>query len=157
MKRTNLVDVRLNPNKDDRVQVMAVGDAHYGHPTCYVEKFKETLDVCLQKNIYVLGMGDMIEMSIIGSIGDLFDQSPNPQGQMDDMIEMLQPLADAKLLIGLHDGNHSMRAHKATSLNVVEMMCRILRVPYLAHSAFHIWRVGKQGYTIFSTHGSSGA
>jgi len=36
-------------------------------------------------------------------------------------------------------------------------MCRILRVPYLAHSTHHIWRVGKEVYTCYSTHGSSGS
>jgi len=36
-------------------------------------------------------------------------------------------------------------------------MCRILGCRYLNHTAMHNWKVGKQSYTAYSTHGSSGA
>jgi hypothetical protein len=157
MMRKLLVDVRLEPNKSDRVQVMALGDVHYGSETCDVDLFKTNIALCLEKHIYVVGMGDYLETSTLGSVGDLFEQNPSPQGQFDEMIEMFQPLANAGLLIGLNDGNHEGRVIKTTSYNPTQMMCRILRVPYLGHSAFHLWRVGKQTYSVYSTHGSSGA
>lgn len=37
------------------------------------------------------------------------------------------------------------------------MIATSLGVPYLGHSAMHLWKVGKQEYSVFSTHGSSGA
>ena len=157
MRRTSLVDARLVPNKDDRVQVMPIGDIHWGAETCDEELFLKTLSDCLAKGIYVVGMGDMLESSTIGSVGDLFGQKYSPQEQMDKMVEMLKPLADAGLLLGLHSGNHEHRVSKLTSMDVTLMMCRLLGVPYLGHSVFHIWRVGKQSYTVHSTHGSSGA
>lgn len=36
-------------------------------------------------------------------------------------------------------------------------MCQVLKVPYFGYAIFHLWRVGKQSYTAYSCHGSSGA
>ena len=157
MRRTTLVDVRLEPNKGDRAQVMPIGDVHLGANTCDEELFLNTIAECVRRKIYVVGMGDMLESSIVGSIGGPFGQKFTPEEQMEKMVEMMQPLADAGLLLGMHDGNHCFRITKMTSINVMGMMCRMLGVPYLAHSAFHLWKVGKQSYTAHSTHGSSGA
>jgi hypothetical protein len=157
MRRTSLVDVRLAPNKGDRVQIMPIGDIHYGARTCDEDMLLNTIAECVRRKIYVVGMGDMLEISIVGSVGGPFGQLYTPEKQMEKMIEILQPLADAGLLLGIHDGNHENRISKMTSINVTGFMCKMLGVPYLGHSAFHLWKVGKQSYTAHSTHGSSGA
>ncbi len=105
MRRTNLVDVRLTPNKDDRAQVMPIGDVHFGAKTCNEEMFLNAIAECIRRKIYVVGMGDMLETSIVGSVGGPFGQLYTPEQQMEKMVEMLQPLADAGLLLGIHDGN----------------------------------------------------
>jgi len=156
-KRTKLVDVRLKPNKADRVQIMPIGDIHWGAKTCDEELFLNTIAECVRKNTYVIGMGDYLESSIVGSVGGPFGQKMTPEAQMEAMVDMLKPLADKGLLLGLVDGNHEFRITKMTSINVTRMMAHLLGVPYLDHAAFFILRVGKQSYTVHATHGSSGA
>lgn len=102
-------------------------------------------------------MGDLLESAIVGSVGDLFGQKATPQEQMDYIIDILTPVVEAGLLLGLHSGNHCDRITKTTGINVMQIICRELHVPYLDHAAFHIWYVGGESYTAHSTHGSSGA
>lgn len=92
--------------RNGKACIVAFGDLHSGHPTCLWDKAKAMLDYCLAKNYYVIGMGDLLECGITGSIGDsVYTQNLNPQGQMEAVIELLKPLADAGLLLGLHSGN----------------------------------------------------
>lgn len=157
-KKTNIVRIRLEPNKDDRVQLRPVGDVHWGAHTCDVELSKETLKDCLEKKQYIIGMGDMLECGLNNSVGDsVYTQTLNPQEQMEEMVELLRPLAEARLIIGLHSGNHCERIKKTTSIDIMAIMCDLLKVPYLGYTCFHYWQVGKQNYSAYSTHGSSGA
>jgi len=158
MKRKHLVDVRLEPNKEERAQICAFGDLHFGSKTCDMEKAQETLQRCIDKHIYVVGMGDMIEMATRYSVGaGVYEQKLTPQDQMEQIIDFMRPIAESGLLLGMHTGNHEQRAWQTTGINVMDWICRELKTSYLNHSAFHLWRVGKESYTAFSTHGSSGS
>lgn len=105
MQRTILLKQRLTPNKADRAQIMAVGDAHYGHHTCDEEAFRERLSYALQHKMYVLTMGDLLEACLKDSKGDAYDQKVKPEKQMEDMVSMLEPLASVGLLLGMIHGN----------------------------------------------------
>jgi hypothetical protein len=123
-----------------------------------MELLQNTIDECLTNKIYVLGMGDYIECGTTSSVGDsVYRQKLNPQEQMEEVVRLFKPLAEAGLIIGLLSGNHERRLMKAVGLDIVKVICSELDVKYLGHSAFHIWRVGREVYTVFSTHGSSGA
>jgi hypothetical protein len=104
--------IRLNRQtlkiKEDKnyAEVLFWGDVHYGYPTCNIEKAKAMLDYALEKKIYVLLMGDLIEAGLKDSIGDsMYRQKLDPQAQMEGMINILTPIAKAGLVIGMHSGN----------------------------------------------------
>lgn len=100
----------------------------------------------------------LIECGLTTSIGDsVYQQTLNPDAQMDRVIEILSPLAKAGLVIGLHSGNHENRITKTTSIDVSKVMARQLGVPYLGYACWNLVRVHKQNYTIYSCHGSGGA
>ena len=138
--------------------IVFFGDTHVGHPQFDAQKANEMLAWCLKNHVYVLGMGDLIECGMRDSIGDsVYQQKLNPQEQMEYVVEMLRPLAEANLLLGLHSGNHSLRIAKATGVDVMKVICRELHVPYLGYACWSLLRVGKQLYTLYSTHGKSGS
>ena len=58
MKRTNLVDVRLNSNGKNKARVAACGDWHLGANNCDEVELDKFLAMCLDERIYVIGMGD---------------------------------------------------------------------------------------------------
>jgi len=149
---------RLDSNGKGYAELLFFGDAHHGHPGCDIERAQGNIDYCVKKHIYVLGMGDYVEAGLRTSIGDsVYMQTLNPQEQMYFMLDMLKPLADAGLLIGLHIGNHEGRILKATSVNIASLMARMLNVPYLGYACWNLVYVGNQSYTIYSLHGSSGS
>jgi len=158
-KVVKLNDQRLTCQpKKPYAEVLFFGDLHLGHPTCLLEKAKENLDYCLNNRIHVLLMGDLIECGITGSVGDsVYTQKLNPQEQLEDTVELLSPLAQAGLILGLHGGNHEDRVFKTTGINVAKMMAGTLGVPYLHQACWNIFRVGKQSYTVYSMHGASGS
>jgi len=157
-KTIRLNRVHLDPNGKGYAEILFLGDIHYGHPGCDIERAQRMVDYCLKKHIYVLGMGDYIEAGLRNSVGDsVYMQKLNPQKQMDFMIDMLKPLADAGLLIGLIIGNHEGRILKETSVNITSLMARMLGVPYLGYACWNLIYVGKQSYTVYSLHGSSGS
>ncbi len=70
---------------------------------------------------------------------------------------MLRPLADKKLILGTHNGNHEERCYQATGINVAKAFARELGVPYLGDACWSRFTVGRQIYSCYSLHGRSGA
>jgi len=155
--------IRLNQKtlvvgKKGYASIVFWGDCHYGHPQCDEEKAKAMLDYCLEKHIYIMGMGDLIECGLKDSIGDsVYKQKLDPQEQMEYMIELLTPLAKAGLILGLHEGNHENRISIRTGLNPMKIICQQLGVSYLGYAVWNLLRVGDQAYTLYSYHGKSGS
>lgn len=151
--------VRLDekPGKN-YAQVMLFGDMHYGHPQCQLDTAMNYLNWARKNGVYVLLMGDLLECGTTTSIGDsVYQQHLNPQGQMEFMVEMLRPIADAGLIIGMHDGNHEQRITNNTSINVTKIMASMLGVKYLGYACWSLVSVGNQNYCMYSQHGKSGA
>jgi len=150
--------VRLQPNTKGYAELIPWGDVHYGHPTANIVKAKSNLDYCVKNNGYMIGMGDYLEAGTRDSVGDsVYMQKLNPQEQYEYMTEILRPVAKKGLLIGLHIGNHEARIIKNTSVNLVKIMCKELKVPYLGSACWSIIYVGNQSYTLYSLHGKTGA
>lgn len=150
--------VRLQPNKKGYAKILFMGDWHYGHPNCNVCKIEKTIQYCLDNKVYVLLMGDLIEAGTKTSVGDsIYMQKLNPQEQYEAVEEMLRPLAEAGLIIGCHLGNHEARLIKETSVNLIKIICKTLKITYLGAACWSLVYVGNQSYTIYSLHGKTGS
>ncbi len=153
--RLNQVELVV-PSGKDYTQLLFWGDLHKGHPQCEVELAMQSLEWAKRNHAYILCMGDMVECGTKTSIGDsVYTQTLNPQEQMESIIEMLTPYKER--IIGFHAGNHEIRIQNATGVNVSKIMAKELGVPYLGYSCWSLLRVGSQKYSIYSTHGVSGA
>ena len=148
---------RLNlKNGKEYAELIFFGDLHYGHPGCDIERAARMRDYCLCKGVYVLGMGDYVEAGLRESVGDsVYEQELNPQKQLEFVIEFLEPLAKKGLLLGLLAGNHEARILKATSVNIVKIMARVLGVPYLHYACWNLFYVGEESYTVYALHGTT--
>jgi len=133
-----------------------LGDIHYGSRECDIRKVQECLDYCLKERFYVFLMGDLLESALKSSVGSgMYLQEINPQQQLEDMVEMLRPLAEQKLIIGALMGNHEFRIEKDTGINVIKVLCQMLNLPYLGMACWNLFRVENQNYKIYTLHGSS--
>ena len=133
-------------------------DLHIGAPTADLKLGQQYLDWALQEGAFVLGLGDICENSNKGSVGSgNYEQTMPPQDQQDMAVEMLRPVAEAGLLIGLIIGNHEWRSMNDGGLDITKNIADILRVPYLGYSIYVNLRIKTQRYTLFGTHGSGGS
>ena len=155
--RLNRQTLKIKRNKD-YAELIFWGDIHFGYPTCNIRKAKDMLEYALDKKVYILLMGDLIEAGLKDSIGDsMYRQKLNPQRQMEVMIKLLKPVAKEGLIIGLHMGNHEQRITKNTSIDISKLMAKFLEVPYLRYSCWSLLSVAGQRYALYSTHGSGGS
>ena len=98
--------LRVLKTKKEYAEVVFIADLHYGSPQANVKKFKAMLDYCLEKNIYTLFMGDIMEAATKTSIAAGWaEQEYILQKQYEDIVEFLTPLAEKKLILGYLMGN----------------------------------------------------
>lgn len=148
----------LKPQKPNHAEVMFIGDLHFGSPQCNHQRFLGNLEYCLQHNIYVVLMGDLLETATRHSVGaGVYEQTHPAQSQHEQIVEWLEPLAEKKLILGALTGNHEDRVYKETGVNLTKAMCRELKIKYLGDACWQQFKVGKEIYTIYSLHGRSGS
>jgi hypothetical protein len=149
---------KLEIRKSNYAELVILADVHLGSPQCDIPRFERMLEYCLHKKIYVLLLGDLIEMATRDSVGaGIYEQESIGEKQYETMINYLAPLAKAKLILGTHRGNHEMRVFKATGVDISKALARELSVPYLGDACWSVFQVGNQKYSIRSFHGVSGA
>jgi len=145
-------------NGKSYAEVVFIGDVHLGSPQYDERRFLNMIQYCLKKKLYVFLMGDLIEMATKYSIGSgIYEQEYNGQNQYEKMVELLRPLANKKLILGLLSGNHEERVYKTTGVNIGKMFARELNVPYLGDACWNQFKAGKQIYNIYSLHGRTGS
>lgn len=117
------------PDFKGKVIIAPLFDIHYGHSTHNFEKFmgyirwiKET------PNVYAILGGDIMENAVDDGRGMTYDQSENPQTQLDRMTEILSTIAH-KILVST-PGNHEARTEKKTGIDVAKVLAERLKVPY---------------------------
>jgi len=100
----------------------------------------------------------MIECATRHSVGSgVYEQDKPANSQHEQMVEWLKPLADKKLIVGSHSGNHEDRVYKETGVDIAKALARELKIPYLRDACWSEFRVGSQNYHLYSLHGRTGS
>ncbi len=142
----------------DYAEVMLVGDVHFGSPQFDQPRFLAQLDFIAKNNLYVLLMGDLVEMATRHSVGaGVYEQESIGQSQVEQMIEWLRPLAKKKLLLGILSGNHENRVYDSTGINITKAMANELGCRFLGDACWNLFTIGSQRYSVYSLHGRTGA
>jgi hypothetical protein len=101
-------------------------------------------------------MGDLMENANKLSVGaGVYDQVITPMEQMNQVCKMLEPIK-SQILVSLC-GNHEFRTYKDCGFNPAIILAEKLGVPYGGFKTFIELKVNKFKYTIYATHGSTGA
>lgn len=140
MQSKNVPTIDIQVKDRNRIEVVLLGDVHYGHEACATQQFLETIEHIKKRDIYAITMGDLIEISIEGHIlGSMFSQTMNPLEQRKDVIKALKPIK--KKILGMITGNHEIsRGWKLNSIDPTEDMASFLETQY--------WKDG--GYVIIN-------
>ena len=108
--------------------------------------------------------GDLVNNSIKTSIGDIYEETMNPEQQIDLLVELFMPLKDK--IIGVVSGNHEARTYRITGINILKNFCYRLGIIDLysdiAHATFLSFGKSrerenvKNTYVIYNSHGRGG-
>lgn len=154
--------VNVHDFDTDKITIALIGDEHIGSKFYDEDTHRTNIEWCYDNNIPLILMGDEMETATKTSVGaGVFEQSEIVQEQLEKTAEIYKPLAEKGLILGNHIGNHEARVYNSSGANLSKILSQMLKIPYLHLGAAHIFRVGKKGnkqsYTMYTTHGSSGA
>lgn len=148
----------IDYSKNERLALTLLGDEHIGSRYYDEDLHKEILGWCLETKSPIILMGDELETATKDSIGaGIYEQEEILQNQLEHWERLYSPLSKENLILGIHPGNHEFRVYKHSGLNITKVMAKMLNIKYLGWGKLHYIRVGNQGYTLYTTHGSSGA
>jgi hypothetical protein len=144
-------------DKDKQI-IVPMGDIHYKTPQTDMDTVKSILDWGVENDAKFILMGDILETATRESVGaGVYEQSEIVQTQLEDMVKLFKPVAEEGCILGSHVGNHENRVYNSSGLNLSKIFATMIDVPYLGIGAAWMFRVGKETYTAYTTHGHSGA
>jgi hypothetical protein len=113
-----------------QVELIHITDMQVGAKNFMREKFIKYRDWILDVPYrFVLLGGDIVDAATLLSVGSPYDNDGEPIEQVDEAVEILQPLAQAGRLLAYVGGNHERRTVK-TFGDCGRLIGRALEVPY---------------------------
>jgi predicted phosphodiesterase len=142
--------------KQNELETFWISDVHLGHHCCDENLFKQNLDMIVKREMPFAYLGDLVECATRESVGSgVYEQQEIVDAQVERAIELYTPAKH--LLKVMIPGNHEARVFKSSGLNLTKQMARRLGVKYGGLGGFHDIKVGNQRYSVYATHGGSGA
>ncbi len=141
--------------EEGKITLIPIGDVHIGHTNAELRILHDLIQYIVNTpDCYVIVLGDMLENATRTSVGmGIFSEDIHLRDQIMVAAEVLEPLAEADRLLGLHTGNHEFRNAILTGLNPMELVATQLGVPYLGYQSYYVFGVGGQEYKVMSSHG----
>jgi len=122
--------VQMPSTKWEKIKVVPIADVHYGASASMVAKFREYVNyIATHENVFAFIGGDLFE----NAHGDsnkgvsIYEQDVRPASQVEQMAEMLSPIAH-KILWAI-PGNHEDRS-RSRDYDPLERLCDKLNIPY---------------------------
>lgn len=153
------------PQDPEQFELHAFGDWHIEDPNCNEGIIRAWINTVKERpNAYCILNGDLLNTALKTSVSDLYKERMSPMEAMKYLLGLLEPIKDK--IIFIDEGNHEARLSKDTSIHMLELIARELKVPFVEEGAVLYIQCGRDeeerhperriGYTIYATHGSGG-
>lgn len=109
----------------------------------------------VKRNDAVFITGNTAVRDSIGA--GIYEQEMFLHQQLEEFVEMNKKISKQGKLLGLHRGNHEERVYRHSGLDLTKIMSSMLNVKNFGVGTLHYLRVGKENYTLYTTHGHSGS
>ena len=137
--------------KESNVQLIGYGDLHAGSLTYNEKKALEIRDYIKEENCIWIGMGDFVESATRHSVGSgVYQQKMNPNEQIKYLRNLLDPIKDK--CMGIIKGNHEERIFKDDGVDIADIICYELGIPYCIWEFFGIIVQDSMAYGIYAIH-----
>ncbi len=128
--RYDFNDRKRFPDQPAGIEISHLTDLQYGNKRFQTKRFLQYRDwILAQKNRFVVLGGDLVDAATILSVGSPFENTGEPIEQVEGLVDLLRPLADAGRLLGYVGGNHERRT-LPTFGDCGRLIARQLKVPY---------------------------
>ena len=145
---------RIDGRYGKNFSIVPLFDVHYGSNGHRGLKFEKYLKWIIEKpGLYVILGGDLMDNALDDGRGMSYDQDINPQSQLDDMTEMLAPIAHRCLT--MFPGNHEWRTYNKTGIDISKILADRLDIPYHTGPVLLSILAGEHKFTIDARHGFS--
>src|SRR3990167_6639773 len=132
---------------DGAIYLYSLGDAHLGSIHCAEAELEKKIDqIRLQKNAYIIGMGDWCDSIIkndprfdIDGMPDWLKKDDIIESQRKRTVELLTPVKD-KILCFL-TGNHEEEQHTRYQDDITRNICSDLGITYGGFSCFLVLKL----------------
>lgn len=152
------------PENLEKLDVHVLGDWHIGDPLCDLTSIAESLDVLRnEKTAYCVLGGDLCDMALKNSVGDVYGARLSPMEQVDLVVNLLEPVKDKVLC--MVRGNHEKRVPRECNIDPLAFAAAQLGIlsRYSETSALVFVSFGHSiknnapmQYTMYVTHGAGG-
>lgn len=140
---------------EEKHYIYPLGDVHKGASTHDVKLWRQWLGYLEDRECTsLLGTGDFLNVAIVGSKSDVYDERMTVGEAKREVRDELRPLAEAGRIDGLAPGNHEARISRAVGDCPILDICDTLRVPYIPAAALLVYKVGGIEYEVYMRHGS---
>lgn len=149
--------VTLKTDKD--LYIHPIGDTHIGHINSDIEGLKKYLkQIPLLPNHRIILMGDLMDCGVKSAVGaSAYEQNMTVSDQLALLRDMFKPFAEEKMIDGCVIGNHEYRVYKDVGVDVLEVFCTELHIPYMLYSGVITYSLnGDRAYNINMFHGRAG-
>lgn len=125
-----VININLNELRNEIVgdiTIKPLADLHIGSKQVDIKKIKETIkEIETEKNTYTILNGDIMNVNLKNSVGDVYNEELSPMEQLTRATELLRPIKDKILVIA--SGNHEDRIKKETDIDILRLVARELGV-----------------------------
>lgn len=127
------------PREFESIYLVPLGDFHIGDESGLsgkneegqfaLKQFNGMIDwIKGRPNVYTFLMGDLFEVALKDTFGDIYNQSFNLSTAKDFITEKLKPIQDR--ILGAIDGNHEERIMRKVGDSPVNEICKRLGIDY---------------------------
>lgn len=109
------------------IKIEIFADLHLGSKKCDYKAIQERIKkVQEDKNTYAIIVGDVINNSTRGSVGDVYEEPLSPMQQINLGIETFRPIKDK--ILGIVSGNHERRSYKTDGIDLLYFLASELGI-----------------------------
>jgi len=113
--------------KEKSIKIIALGDIHLGSPQSKVLEVAKLIEKSDDKTYFIF-VGDVIDNAIIDSVSNVYEQTQSPQKALSGFAELLKLTKGRTLAVV--SGNHEERTRRRVGVDLLEVVCSDLSVPY---------------------------
>lgn len=157
-KRIHTYEFNEEIHKKEGLILLPITDVHLGNKHANIAYFKKFVDYILKiPNCVTILNGDLAETATKSSVGmAMFEEDMNIPDQINNLYEILKPLADAGKILGMGPGNHEERVANLIGINPMQILADKLGVVYFGYQGFFRIVVNGIPYKCAFHHGAGG-